>query len=76
MYHFYCVVLSRVGTALVMGRFPIQGILPKCRKGFIVLEIIMKCNRPDGLISVMYKEARKSKLFMPKQFQGPHYSRA
>jgi hypothetical protein len=36
MYVCICVVLSCVGTGLGMSRSPVQGVLPKCLKGFIV----------------------------------------
>jgi hypothetical protein len=47
---FSCVVLSCVGKGLVIGRSPIQGVLPKCLKEFIVSKFISNQNRPEGPI--------------------------
>jgi len=35
----FCVVLSCVGTGLVVGRSPIQGVPTKCLNEFIVSEV-------------------------------------
>jgi hypothetical protein len=37
--HVFCVAQSSVGRGLVMGQTPVQGVLPKCIKGFIVSKI-------------------------------------
>jgi hypothetical protein len=39
MCSFFYVVLFCVGISLKMGRSSMQGVLPKCPKGFIVLEV-------------------------------------
>jgi hypothetical protein len=36
---FFSVVLSCICSGIVMGLSPVDGILPKCLKGFIVLEV-------------------------------------
>jgi hypothetical protein len=36
---FFCVVLSRVGRGLAMGRSPIKAVLPKSIKGFKVSKV-------------------------------------
>jgi hypothetical protein len=36
---FFCVVLSCVDRGLAVGRSPVQGVLPKCLKEFIVSEV-------------------------------------
>jgi hypothetical protein len=36
---FFYVVLSCVGRGLQMGRFPLEGVLPKCLNGFRISEV-------------------------------------
>jgi len=38
-----------VGRGLAMGRFPVQGVLQKCLKGFIVSEVNCESEQANGL---------------------------
>jgi hypothetical protein len=42
--------MSYVGRGVALGRSPIQGILPKFLKEFIVSEVIVNWIRPEGVI--------------------------
>jgi len=41
--------LACVGRGCAMGRYPVHGIVPTCIKGFIISELILIPNRPEGL---------------------------
>jgi hypothetical protein len=61
MYAFLCVVLACVGRGLVMGRPLVQGVLPKCPKGFIVSEPVLNLKRPGCQIRETYNSIIKLK---------------
>jgi hypothetical protein len=48
---FLYVVVSCVCRGFAIGRFPVQRVLTKCRKVFIVLGLSSIQERPEGLIS-------------------------
>jgi hypothetical protein len=52
---FFCVVLSCVGSGLVTGRSPIQGVLSNVQNRLISFRSqILNQNRPEGLIQIHY----------------------
>jgi hypothetical protein len=48
---FSCIVLFCIGRSLEMGQSPIQGVLSKCVKGFIVSEVTSEFEQARGLNS-------------------------
>jgi hypothetical protein len=54
----FCVVQPSGGIDFATGRSPVQGVLPKCLKGYTVPEVVI-WNRPEGLIRLIYKQASK-----------------
>jgi len=43
-----CVLLPCVGRGIAVSRFPVQGVLPKCLKGFKVSEVIRESVKAEG----------------------------
>jgi len=60
MSSFFYFMQSCLGTGTATGRFPIQGILPKCLKGFIVSEVNSESEQARDRICKIYNYKMKS----------------